>query len=347
MRIFVDLSSDKITPGLGQSAETTQLFFKRSLTARLEIQFTRNGIVEELPLNSTGIFGMKTQGKYDADYIVADLAWVKSGTGESTVYTFGFSFVNTELDDQFNVDVDLTNDVAVVTLMAELEWIVDGFRHKSQTLQVIIANDVNRGGESIPQLPRLAHGVYLPDVNRLVGGTPTDLDGFPTASLADGYIVEVLILSGGVWRWLPYVLRPGSGGVVPVDYNAMTNNRHWEGASSSAPGPLTAVDINATMDLPALCLVTAGGQVANSNDLAHFNHVVGILMSSIATGNVATVVVEGEVDDVSWSWGSNLKLFLNGTSLSVTPPSSGFSQMVGITRNSTGIFVRLQIPIRL
>lgn len=108
---------------------------------------------------------------------------------------------------------------------------------------------------------------------------------------------------------------------------------------------LDTADIVATEDIPALKFVTAGGQVADSSNLAHFNHVVGISMEAVLSTFVATLATEGEVTDPSWNWTANQKLFLNGTTLSTTPPTSGFSQYVGITRNSHTVFIRLQLPI--
>jgi hypothetical protein len=352
MRVFVDLDTQQITAGVGQSSPLDELRFKRSLSAKLEVQFFRGGLVVELDSNSTGIFGMKTTGHYDDDYVVADLAWEKSGAGVNTIYSFSFSFVNTALDALFEVDSNLTNDVATVTLMAELQYIIEGFRYKSQTLSVVIANDVNRGGESIPQLPRLAHGVYLPDVETITGGDAHALDGFPTASLATGYVVEILILTDGQWQWLPFALRDGPagvGGVAPIDYDAMTNNRHWQGAVGplSPPTAFEAVEIVAAEDLPARSFVTAAGRVADSTNVLHMNHVIGITMTDVPSGNVAIVVVEGEVSDSTWSWSADTKLFLNGTSLSTVPPSVGFSQLLAISRNDQAIFIRLQTPIRL
>jgi len=104
-------------------------------------------------------------------------------------------------------------------------------------------------------------------------------------------------------------------------------------------------EIIATEDLAALCFVTASGKTANSNNTQHFNHVVGILMAAVLTGFPADVIVEGEVSDPSWNWTANQKLWLNGTSLSTSPPTSGFSQLVGITITSQTVFIRLQVPI--
>jgi hypothetical protein len=119
------------------------------------------------------------------------------------------------------------------------------------------------------------------------------------------------------------------------------------GGPSPTPGLITA-EITAAMDIPALSLITANGMVADSSNLAHFNKVVGIVMADVLSGAIATAVVEGEVTDLGWTWGGpNYLLFLNGTTLSATPPSSGWSQLIGITRTSQTVFIRLSVPILL
>lgn len=269
MRVFYDLDTDTLTEQPGVRSPVTNLNFKRTLQATLEVQFVQNSTIVEVPSGATGIFGIKEIGKYDADYAVAALSWVKTGTGSSAVYTFLLSFINDDLNDLFNVDSNLTNDVESIQFMAELQWMFDGLRHKSQTITVTIFNDINRGGEDVPITP---------------GTIPSDVD---------------------------------------------------------------TAEVVAAEDLPALCLVTAGGERADSGNIAHFNRVLGILMTPVLVDNVAVLVVEGEVTDLTWSWTANQKLFLNGTSISTVPPATGFSQLIGNTRNSHTIFIRLQVPIKL
>jgi hypothetical protein len=111
---------------------------------------------------------------------------------------------------------------------------------------------------------------------------------------------------------------------------------------------IDTAEITAAADIPKLSLITADGQVADSNNLAHFNKVVGIVMADVLSGAIASAIVEGEVTDPSWAWpGANYLLFLNGTVLSASPPSSGFSQLIGLTRSAQTVFIRLSVPILL
>jgi hypothetical protein len=108
-----------------------------------------------------------------------------------------------------------------------------------------------------------------------------------------------------------------------------------------------SVEVNATEDIPRLALVTSTGKVADSNNIVHFNRVVGISLVPVSNGNIATLVVSGEVSSSFWTWTPNLKLFLNGTALSIIPPATGFSQMIAVTRNDHTIIIRMQPPILL
>ncbi len=137
--------------------------------------------------------------------------------------------------------------------------------------------------------------------------------------------------------------------MIAIDF--FTGKIQWVPAKPGPIGPagpgIDTADIATTMDIPALSLITVNGQVANSANLAHFNRVVGIVMTTVLFGFIATAVVEGEVTDSSWTWTPSYKLFLNGTTLSATPPGSGFSQLIAITRSAQTIFIRLQPPILL
>lgn len=110
---------------------------------------------------------------------------------------------------------------------------------------------------------------------------------------------------------------------------------------------LDTAAIPATENIASLSLVTINGKTADSSNLTHFNRVVGITMDAVLNTFLATVIVEGEVTDLSWSWTAGQKLFLNGTTLSTTPVTTGFSQLIGLTRNSNTIFIRLEVPIKL
>lgn len=233
MRIFVDLDTNEIisSPGVPDVVETLE--FKRSPYCVLEVVFSRDGQKVELPDTATGIWGIKPAKKYDADYLTAGMSWVKTGTDKTTVYTFTFTFITAPIDALFFADGDPSNDLAQIPLMGELQWTIGGQVFKSNTVSVLVDNDVNRTGDIAPVLPPIAHGVFLPTITRLTGGLVTDLDGIPTVGLLTGMIIEILIDVGGTMEWLTYILQDvaaGAGVVTPTDWVAVTNQRRWRGA---------------------------------------------------------------------------------------------------------------------
>ena len=356
MRLTVDLESDNIVTAPGVPQPVSAITFKRTLSAKVELQFARSTSLEELPADATGLLGLKLPGRYDDDYMVAALAWVKSGSGATALYTFTLSFINPTLDTLFAVDADPANDVVSIELMSELQWIAGGIIHKSQTLPVTIVNDVNRGGESVPDLPPLAYGVFLPSIDGLMGGGPGDLDAVPTVSLRTGYIVQVLRVNGaGDYEWLAFVLSAGSASlpsdVQPLDHDDTTNDRYWKGA---AAGVVTNTGLNvlsaafqAAGDIAAFQVVTLEGAPADSGDLAQRGHVLGIALEAVLDGFSGRAVFEGEVTNPGWAWAAGQKLFLNGTALSASPPAAGFSQQIARAKSATTIVVQLEPPILL
>jgi hypothetical protein len=110
---------------------------------------------------------------------------------------------------------------------------------------------------------------------------------------------------------------------------------------------MDAVEVVATEDLAAYVAVTATGALANSANLAHFGRVIGITSNAISSGFSGLLRDSGEVTNTGWSWTAGTKLFLNGTVLSSTPPTTGFSQLIAIARNSHTVFVQLEPPILL
>ncbi len=152
MRITIDLDSNRVVLAPGVSAEPDELAFKRAPQAVLEVQFSRGTTIIELPSDAAGIWGLKERPKYDSAPLAGALAWVKTGTGEATFYTFPFTLITGALDALFEVDADVTNDIASLTLMGEVSWRYASRDYKTQTLSVVIDNDVIRDDDDMPSL---------------------------------------------------------------------------------------------------------------------------------------------------------------------------------------------------
>lgn len=99
--------------------------------------------------------------------------------------------------------------------------------------------------------------------------------------------------------------------------------------------------------IPAFSLVTANGRIANSSTPAHFNQVIGMTIVDTANGARGEATVDGEIVNNSWSWSPSSKLFLNGSTVSLSAPSSGFSQLVAVARNNQIIIMKIAQAILL
>jgi hypothetical protein len=74
---------------------------------------------------------------------------------------------------------------------------------------------------------------------------------------------------------------------------------------------------------------------------------IGMVTEAVANGQIGIAMVDDEVTNLSWAWSPGSKLFLNGTNLSLTAPSTGFSQMVAVARNAQTIIMRISQAVLL
>lgn len=127
----------------------------------------------------------------------------------------------------------ITNDVASVTLMAEIQWIDDGQTVKTQTFSFVLVNDVIREGDVPPSSLPLVQAYFAPEISSLA-----DFKAVPTLAIQIGYLVQILIDIAGAATW--YIYRLESGPVTesepqhlePDDYDLSTNDKHWNGAAA-------------------------------------------------------------------------------------------------------------------
>jgi predicted RecA/RadA family phage recombinase len=103
----------------------------------------------------------------------------------------------------------------------------------------------------------------------------------------------------------------------------------------------------ASQFLAAFTVVTSTGERADSSNLAHFGKVIGVTLADIASGFSGNIADGGEVQNLSWTWPSGNVIFLNGVGLTTTPPIIGFSQKIGLVKNSSTIWLELETPVLL
>lgn len=121
-----------------------------------------------------------------------------------------------------------------------------------------------------------------------------------------------------------------------------------QGIQGPAGVAASSVKIQAVGNLPPFSVVSSTGRaVDSSNPSQFFGKVVGITTVFTASGFVADVFESGEIINPLWSWTTGDVIFLNGTSLSIVPPISGFCQRVAVASGSQKIIVLLGEPLLL
>jgi hypothetical protein len=99
--------------------------------------------------------------------------------------------------------------------------------------------------------------------------------------------------------------------------------------------------------ISAFSLVTHDGYNADSSNVFHRGKIAGMSIEDIATGTSGKVVSVGIVVNPLWSLSVGNILYLNGTSISIVPPSTGFRIQVGEVLSSTSVYMRISEPILL
>lgn len=118
------------------------------------------------------------------------------------------------------------------------------------------------------------------------------------------------------------------------------------GSGTSSGNLKTIVRVTATETIAKYDVVTTDGKVADSTNVLHKDKILGIAIEDIAIGVVGEVQISGELTEVTWAW-TAYSLFLNGTALSETVPTSGFLNYVALIKAPQIIVVNIEESILL
>lgn len=78
------------------------------------------------------------------------------------------------------------------------------------------------------------------------------------------------------------------------------------------------------------------------------SNVAGVVVDAIADGSAGTIIQSGVLTDSSWSWIPGEPLFLSASGIiTQTPPTTGYSVIVGTAINATTMQVKLDTPLCL
>ena len=99
-----------------------------------------------------------------------------------------------------------------------------------------------------------------------------------------------------------------------------------------------------------VCTLNDSGQViyADNTILSHAIKVMGISCGGVSIGGTVYIQPDGAMTEPSWNWTLDLPIFLSVNGLMTqTPPSAGFSMIVGFPISSTSMIIVLHDPIIL
>lgn len=107
------------------------------------------------------------------------------------------------------------------------------------------------------------------------------------------------------------------------------------------------IPIIATEDLPAFSVITDTGKVADSTNPFYKNIIIGIVPETILDRFSGKVIIMGQIINPLWAWTRGDILYLNGTTISKTPPTTGFRVMIGQALSATEVDVKITESILL
>jgi hypothetical protein len=145
MRLTIDIDLVKIVSGPANLAPVSTLTAKRGDQTPFQIQFVRDGVGVEMPTGTNFKLGIKQKNAIGGNYLVApDDAFVKSGSGSSTLYSFTPEWNTTELSTAFAA----IGEPLTMACGLEVFWTFpDAPQHRTQIVSLTLENDLNRAIE--------------------------------------------------------------------------------------------------------------------------------------------------------------------------------------------------------
>lgn len=214
MKLYISTDTNSFVQDPLFPAPVQSVAFKRGDSATVELIFVSNNTSLSAISGRDITFGIKESGKYDGPYIVAAEDYTISGDSYILNPNFNTVALNTLLN---HGDSDDTNDVASVTLMLEVTWSDNATDfYSTNTIQAIVSNDVNKGGETSP-IASQTLVEWLEEYRPL----PLSLSSAPVNS---GVIVDPSGDDNSVW----FTLKEGISAAT-VTYDSVSATAYKEG----------------------------------------------------------------------------------------------------------------------
>lgn len=139
--------------------------FKRDSDSALIVRFWEAGVQVQLAAGATGEFAIKRENEYDSEPLVRATAW-DLVEGDDPHYVFSPSFSGVDLAALLGSgDDDVSNDEDFLIAHAEIKWLADGKKRRTNTNPVRIWNGIIKDTDGSPDLEPtpsdtwVAHGI--------------------------------------------------------------------------------------------------------------------------------------------------------------------------------------------
>ena len=110
----------------------------------------------------------------------------------------------------------------------------------------------------------------------------------------------------------------------------------------------TSIDYVAFEDILKGDAVTSKGEKGDSTKPGHRGNIIGLAKENVLTGFPGKAVPGGKIEVSTWDFIKGDKIFLNGTMLSTTQPTSGdFSQCLGLMVGPKIMDIAIKNAVRL
>ena len=196
-------------------SKVQKFHFIRGSSPEINVRRTQGGAVSSYSGSATGTLTFKSS-RTAGSVLIPTVTW--SALGGNT-FQFQPTFLSTELDTLLDDD-----DSAVVYGEIKVADSPDLFLF--EFIGRVYAN-TNRGGESVPGVITSAEPIFLSSIERLEGGTGTDLDFIPTVAMAVPSTLYTIVIDDAASQWRLVTGPAVTGDITPSDYHASTNNKVW------------------------------------------------------------------------------------------------------------------------
>lgn len=130
-------------------------------------------------------------------------------------------------------------------------------------------------------------------------------------------------------------------------------NQSIPSASDEEENPVAAafivqqMEYTAAENIAAFEVITSEFKVGNSATVADVNKQLALSVTTTTNGTKGLAVVNGLVINPAWTWTIDADIYLNGTSLSETAPTTGFAVVIGKASRADAIVVNIGNPTLL